>query len=88
MKKVILSLVFVLATGTSFMNASSSNVEFSPTTKEANENVEEFGCASKCVSTSKSQALVMTDDLSDDEKLVDNFMILYITCLDGMCGIN
>lgn len=85
MKKVILSLVFVLATGVSFMNATVSNDEVLPITKEAIEVAEEFGCASNCVRTSKRQALEFTSDWSDDEKLVDNYMVLYTICIEENC---
>jgi hypothetical protein len=35
MKKIILSLVFVLATGTNFINANSSNIEVTKITEKA-----------------------------------------------------
>ena len=44
MRKLILSLVFVLATGTSFLNATSSNDEIAKSIKETNEIVDDcFG---------------------------------------------
>ena len=84
MRKLILSLVFVLATGT-VMNANSTNEELLPTSKEAIEIVEDFGCAGGCVRTSKRQALEFTEDWSDDEALVDNYMILYTICIEENC---
>ena len=63
------------------MNATSNNEEILPTPKEAVEVFEEFGCASNCVRTSKRQALEFTEDWSDDETLVDNYMILYTICI-------
>jgi hypothetical protein len=41
MKKIILSLVFVLVTGTSFMYASSFNEEFVKSLKETNNTVDD-----------------------------------------------
>lgn len=77
-------MVFVFATGT-MMNANSTNEEVLPTSKEAIEIVEDFGCAGCCVRTSKRQALEFTEDWSDDEALVDNYMILYTICLQENC---
>jgi hypothetical protein len=50
MKKLILAMVFVFATGT-MMNANTSN--------------EHFGCAGECVSDSKHAAIAMTEDGGD-----------------------
>ncbi|PQJ76695.1 hypothetical protein [Polaribacter glomeratus] len=65
MKKVILSLVFVLATGMSFMNATATNDEILPTTKVAIEVVEEFGCYSECNSDARAGALAFSEDVED-----------------------
>ena len=84
MKKVILSLVFVVAMGLQ-MNASTDSEKKKIVKKENLEKTEEFGCASDCVRTSKRQALEFTEDWSDDELLVDNYMILYIICHEENC---
>jgi hypothetical protein len=65
MKKILLSLVFVIATGVSFINATSTNDEISPTTKEAIEEVEEFGCASDCNSLAREGALALSSNHDD-----------------------
>lgn len=87
MKKVILSLVFVLATGMSFINAASTNDEILPTTKEAIEVVEEFGCASDCVQWSKSNVLQIADNNNespnDYQFYMDIYMRYYTGCLRG-----
>jgi hypothetical protein len=63
------------------MNATSNNEEILPTPKEAVEAFEDFGCAGCCVRTSKRQALEFTEDWSDDETLLDNYMIPYTICV-------
>ena len=80
MKKVILSLVFILAIGISFINANQSN--------ETTEMVEEYGCASDCVSISKEGALweVGTGgDRSAGGELVQSFQRFYETCVATQC---
>ena len=71
----------MLATGTSFMNATSNNEEVLPISKEAIEIVEDFCCEGGCVRISKRQALEFTEDWSDDETLLDNYMIPYTICI-------
>jgi hypothetical protein len=74
MKKVILSLVFVLATGMSFVNATATNDEILPTTKEAIEVVEEFGCARDCVDST----LALFGDSPNNHPQQDILMALYL----------
>jgi hypothetical protein len=83
MKKIILSLVFVLATGMSFINATATNDEILPTTKEAIEVVEEFGCASGCNSLAREGALVLSsnhEDRGEGSELMDRYSELYFHC--------
>jgi hypothetical protein len=63
------------------MNATSNNEEILPNPKEAVEAFEDFGCAGCCVRISKRQALEFTEDWSDDETLLDNYMIPYTICI-------
>lgn len=83
MKKLILSLVFVLATGT-MMNAICSNDEYIETKTEDIDTVELFGCASDCVVSAKGRAkfLALMMDVGD----VDAFKILYADCYYSNCA--
>jgi hypothetical protein len=88
MKKLILSLVFLLATGVSFINATSTNDEILPTTKEAIEVVEDLGCASDCVSAAKEGALWEEGEDADRSAggaLVQAFDRYYGACLATQC---
>ncbi|SHM91209.1 hypothetical protein [Polaribacter sp. KT 15] len=84
MKKVILSLVFVLATGTTLMNASSSNDEFLPNTTETIEMVEEFGCARDCVDAALGATF---EDAVDNAELpsMDFYHNAYENCYYSNC---
>lgn len=80
MRKLILSLIFILAIGISFINANQSN--------ETTEMVEEYGCASDCVSASKEGALweVGEDgDRSAGGALVQAFQRYYGACMATQC---
>jgi hypothetical protein len=63
MRKLILSLVFLLSVGGTLMNAKASNDEILSTSKEAIAVVEDFGCARDCVNSaiegSKNNAYAM-----------------------------
>lgn len=81
MKKYILSLVFVLATGITLLNANQSD--------ETKEIVEEFGCASDCVQTAKEGALLLssdTDDTSIEGELMEHYRSLYYFCYQHNCA--
>jgi len=88
MKKLILSLVFLLAVGVSFINAS-SNDEVLPNSKEAIEVVEEFGCASDCVSWAKERVFEIAYDANqhpNDEPLyMEIYMRDYSLCYKVKC---
>ncbi len=84
MKKVILSLVFVLATGTSFINASSSNVEYIDSKSETKEILEEFGCARDCVDAAMEKVfLEATADLQ--EPTISDYLEEYEFCYITNC---
>jgi hypothetical protein len=89
MKKVFLSLAFVLAIGSSAVNASSSD-EIIPTTSTENiQIVEEFGCASDCVQTAKQGALLLssdTEDTSTEGELMEHYRSLYYFCYQHNCA--
>lgn len=81
MKKHILSLVFVLATGVTFLNANQSD--------ETKEIVEEFGCASDCVQAAKEGALLFSEDHEDrgeGSELMENYMMFYTSCYNANCS--
>jgi hypothetical protein len=61
-RKLILSLVFVLVAGSTLMNATSNNDEISQTTKEA---VEDFGRASDCIWGARQLSLAISEDQTD-----------------------
>ncbi|APZ45811.1 hypothetical protein BW723_05650 [Polaribacter reichenbachii] len=87
MKKLILSLVFVLVTGTSFMNAISTNDEILPTTKEAIEVVEEFGCASDCTRSTRAEFLEAAEVLGvDPNEHIDQYIANYTACYNDCIG--
>ena len=79
MKKLILAVAFVFATG-SMMNANSSNEEVISTTVEV---VEDFGCASDCVQSAKERAEFLAFILDAD--VVDVYMVLYTDCYYENC---
>tara|TARA_R110001592_G_scaffold341058_1_gene629738 strand:- start:788 stop:1051 length:264 start_codon:yes stop_codon:yes gene_type:complete len=87
MRKLILSLVFVLATGMSFINATATNDEVLPTTKEAIEVVEEFGCASDCVDSAVHFVTWLADgqDLNSNEIFMWSYKIAYAECYNTKC---
>ena len=100
MKKIILSLVFVLATGVTFINASSSNDESSSSKNGAIEGenqyklyplkevIEDLGCASDCVSAAKEGALWEEGEDADRSAggaLVQAFDRYYGACLATQC---
>ena len=81
MKKVILSLIFVITTSVAFVNANQSN--------ETKDLVEEYGCASDCVETAKEGALweVGEDgDRSAGGELVQAYTRYYETCYQLNCA--
>lgn len=84
MKKLILSLVFVLVTGTSFLNASSNNDEISLRTKDVVEVIENFGCRSECNSDARAGALAFAEDHEDrsvDGELFGLWRDFYGSCV-------
>ncbi len=88
MKRLILSLVFLLAVGVSFINAS-SNDEVLPNSKEAIEVVEEFGCASDCVQASREGALAFAEDHEDrspEGELMQLYGNFYTACYSANCA--
>mgnify|MGYP003631535825 FL=1 len=83
MKKVILSL----ATGMSFMNATSTNDEILPTTKEAIEVVEEFGCASDCTRSTRAAHIMAATILGvDANDYIDEYLLNYAACYYNCIG--
>lgn len=87
MKKVLLSLAFVLATGT-IMNANSSNEEIVTNKKEAIEIVEDFGCFSSCNSVARQAAVALATDQTDRSTEGELFKIwsaVYMSCVVVQC---
>ena len=82
MKKIILSLVFVLATGTSFMNASSANDEYIVSKSGTIEILEEFGCARDCVDVAITASYHLQ---SATLSRMDAFKIVQQSCYDTNC---
>lgn len=72
MKKVILCLVFVLATGTSFLNASSNE-----------KNIYGESCYEKADRLTIKAAVRLNLDLAQEHNL---FGILYDDCMNGQNG--
>lgn len=85
MKKLILGMVFVFATGT-MMNANSSidgivNTEI--------EDIQVLGCASECVSDAREGALEFSEDHTDrgaGGDLMTYYNMFYQSCYDANCG--
>ncbi|ARV15802.1 hypothetical protein [Polaribacter sp. SA4-12] len=83
MKKLILSLVFVFATGT-MMNANSTNEIIITPTTETVEIIEDFGCASDCVRSSK--AIVFQEAAEEGRGAsMDDYMLEYGYCYYSNC---
>jgi len=85
MKKVLLALVFVLATGTTFMNANSSeSEEVIMETTEAVELIQVAGCARDCVDSAFEQTI---DQAIESGELVemDDYMWNYESCYYNNC---
>jgi hypothetical protein len=81
MRKLILSLVFVLATGTSFMNASSSN---KAAVNPSIEMIIEDGKASDCNWGARQLSLAISEDHSDrgsGGELMRNYKRFYAMCM-------
>ena len=85
MRKVILSLVFVFATGVSFINANSSNDEFLPVTNEVIVVVEDFGCARDCVDRTLELFGDSPGDLPQQEIVMALYLEQYGKCLKFYC---
>lgn len=79
MKKVILAMVFIFATGTTMINATSSNKERTTPTKETIEVVEDFGCASDCVRSAFDQTIEEAD-ASGEMVFISDYMANYEDC--------
>lgn len=85
MKKVILGMVFVFATGT-MMNATSSNEEIKTSKIEVIEVVEDFGCASDCVRSARATILEASETLGEDPNdHMDDYMLEYGYCYYNNC---
>jgi len=87
MKKLILAMVFVFASGT-MMNANSSNEEIIAPIIETINIVEDFGCASDCNSAAREGALLLSEDHSNrgaGGELMENYSMLYQSCYDANC---
>jgi hypothetical protein len=87
MEKVILSLMFVFATGTSFMNAN-SNSEISNVTNDFIEVAEDFGCRSECNSDARAGAIAMSEDQEDrssEGELMRIYSEMYFRCITTRC---
>jgi hypothetical protein len=90
MKKVLLRLAFVLATSSSAVNASSSDEIVSTTSAENIEIVEEFGCASDCVTHAVGFVTWAADGDDLNGELHDLYMWMYHrtyeNCYYANCG--
>ena len=64
MKKIILAIIFVFATGI-MLNAKSSNDKLLTLNTESTEIIEEFGCASDCVRWARDITFVIAEDIGD-----------------------
>jgi hypothetical protein len=87
MKKVILSLVFVFATGT-MMNANSSVEEITTPEIETIEIVEDFGCRGDCNSDARYWALELSEDQDDrgaGGELMTKYNEYYSSCVGARC---
>ena len=84
MKKIVLIVAFVFATG-SIINATSSNKEYIKITSEIEEIYEDFGCARDCVDAAEEatyEHAVDTEDLPD----MDYYMDAYENCYYSNCA--
>ena len=84
MKKVILSLVFVLATGVSFMNASSKDAK----NIKSIEIVDDFGCRGECNADARYWALELSSDHEDrgaGGELMTRWKEYYSNCVSARC---
>jgi len=87
MKKLILAMVFVFATGT-IMNATSTTTEIKTQKTVAIKFVVDFGCASDCNSAAREGALLLSEDHTDrgaGGELMNNYSMLYQSCYDANC---
>ena len=87
MKKIVLIVAFVFATG-SIINATSSNKEYIKITSEYIEISELPSCAGDCVQDAKYWALEMSEDHDDrgaGGELMENYNMLYRACYDANC---
>lgn len=87
MKKLILAIIFVFATGT-IMNANTSNEEITSPTTETIEVVEDFGCRSECNADARYWALELSEDQEDrgaGGELMTKWAEYYSSCVDARC---
>jgi len=85
MRKLFLSLVFLLALGVTFMNANTLEKETVLVTNETIESYEDFGCASDCNAAARHVALLMASDHDDrgaGGELMTLYKYLYGVCID------
>ena len=86
MKKLILAIVFVFATGT-MMNANSSNYETIKPLIISIEVEEDFGCASDCVRWARAEVFEAAGDNGDHPNdhpvYMEAYMFLYTGCYNN-----
>ncbi len=86
MKKVILSLVFVFVTGSTILNATSSNDEYIEGKEQVIEVYIDFSCATDCVKESKKKIQDASDVLGEDPNdHLDDYMKEYTNCYNTNC---
>jgi hypothetical protein len=87
MRKLILSLVFIFATGV-MINANTSDKKRTELKKESAENFEEFGCYSDCNTIARQSAIALSSDHTDRSTGGELFHIwnaVYGSCLATQC---
>jgi L-aminopeptidase/D-esterase-like protein len=83
MKKVILSLFFVLATGSTLMNATDSNDGFIKNKTENSVIEVVFGCSRDCVDWALSEVLPVAENNNEDPNSQPMYMEMYMRYYEG-----
>jgi hypothetical protein len=86
MRKLFLSLVFVLACGVTFMNANAVEKEATLVNNENVQYEEDFGCASDCVWGARQWALARAEDHDNrgaGGELMEQYNFFYGICIEG-----
>lgn len=86
MRKLFLSLVFLLALGVTFMSANSVEKEASIANFETFQLAEDFSCVTDCNWAARNLAILVSEDQEDRSitgELMQNYNLYFNICMNG-----